>query len=263
MVFELLPTLDVMLDLYEKPRTIERFQAYLALLQGDTRGNLALPISGFNPMAKEPVRQKLIDLNKVGAEDVIRHTLHQLNTTLSVYPGNHVIRLALNLADDIAGGWTNRFTTDYDSKFNLNALVSRSFCTPLFWASDVYTPSMIAERTIEYAYRTIYWLTHPKPITLADHVEQEKFVARHTARSVEKPDRAVSEAVDTFYRIHQQSDDYALIFNFFYGDLASESLGLPAHGMQPLTGYDYAVLMKDQPSVRPQQITRPGGFLTD
>jgi hypothetical protein len=37
MKFELLATIDIMIDLYEKPRTFERFREYLKTLQGDRR----------------------------------------------------------------------------------------------------------------------------------------------------------------------------------------------------------------------------------
>ena len=40
MTFELLPTLDFMIDIYQKPRTIERFQEYLKTFQRDIKGDL-------------------------------------------------------------------------------------------------------------------------------------------------------------------------------------------------------------------------------
>ncbi len=52
MIFQLLPVLDTMLSFYEKPLNSTRFQAYLQLLQGDTKSDLVFPIGGFNPMAK-------------------------------------------------------------------------------------------------------------------------------------------------------------------------------------------------------------------
>ena len=55
MSFELLPIIDKMLDFYQNPRNSDRFQVYLKMLQGDTKGDLVLPIGGFNPMAKEHI----------------------------------------------------------------------------------------------------------------------------------------------------------------------------------------------------------------
>lgn len=112
MTFELLPVIDMMLELYASPRDISRFKEYLSLLQGDTRGNLALPLGGFNPMGKEHVVAKLQELKALNAESVIQQTLSTLNTQLAAIHKDRKIKVALNLSDDIAGGWTNRYTSE-------------------------------------------------------------------------------------------------------------------------------------------------------
>jgi hypothetical protein len=222
MNFELVPILDLMLDFYEKPRDFDRFQAYLSLLQGETKGDLARPIGGFNPMAKAHVLQKLNELKSLDAEKIMAETLASLRSNQKNAP---IFKVSLTLADDAQGGWTNRFTTDFDSKFKLNALVKRQFCTPVFWTSDNYSTNIIQEITMEYAFRTVYWHDKKtKPQTLKDHVEQEQFVAKKTTYKLPKPECDVP-SLRQFYKTHADSDDYALIFNFFYGDAASESLG--------------------------------------
>jgi hypothetical protein len=122
------------------------------------------------------------------------------------------------------GGWTNRFTTDFDSKFKINALVKRQFCTPIFWTSEPYNELLIRQRTYEYALRTIYWLNKPKPNILREFVEQEQFVIQNSPISNQIPQ---SESQKNFYLKHSESDNYHLIFNFFYGDDASNQLGFP------------------------------------
>lgn len=49
MPFHPLSTLPEMQEIYRLPRSPERFRRYLALLQGGTKADLRLPISGFNP----------------------------------------------------------------------------------------------------------------------------------------------------------------------------------------------------------------------
>jgi hypothetical protein len=75
----LIPVIDIMIDLYEQPRTLERFQAYLKTLQSDKKGDLSVPISGFNPMAKEYLLDKLEELKNLGAEQIIQEILNGLN----------------------------------------------------------------------------------------------------------------------------------------------------------------------------------------
>jgi hypothetical protein len=218
MTFHPLPIIQIMLNLYEKPRTVERFQEYLKLLQGDTKGDLVMPIGGFNPMAKESLILKLKELQALKAEQIMAEILSKINLQYSTKNNDKIFKVALNLSDDLQGGWTNRFTSDYDSKFKINALINRQFCTPIFWSSEEFTEEKIRQRVAEYVFRTIYWLEYPKPKTLKDHVTQEQFVRSQTGTG----DNILT---NEFYQKHQNSEDYHLIFNFFYGDEASEFLG--------------------------------------
>jgi hypothetical protein len=227
MNFKLVPILDLMLDFYQKPRDFDRFQTYLSLLQGDTKGNLARPIGGFNPMAKAHILDKLNELKALDAEKIMSETLADLSSNKNNAP---VFKVSLTLADDLKGGWTNRYTADFDSKFKLNALVQRQFCTPVFWTSDDYTEGAIHDCTMEYALRTIYWVNKKaKPQTLKDHFEQELFVAKNGNYTRPKP-VCDTTTLRQFYKTHADSDDYALIFNFFYGNEASQSLGFKTFG---------------------------------
>lgn len=219
--FELLPILDIMIDLYKKPIGAARFQAYLKQLQGDTKGDLVLPIGGFNPMAKPHLVEKLAELKAIQAETIIQKTLFDLNQSFKRETSVTIFKVALNVADDLEGSWTNRFTTDYDSKFKLNALVKRQFCTPFCWSSESYSADLVQERTLESALRTLHWLKYPKPKTLQEHANQEIFAAPRKEKSLfAKPE---------LFTKHCQSDSYAIVFNFLYGDEASIALGLPVY----------------------------------
>lgn len=241
MTFELLPIIDLMIDFYEQPKTFQRFQEYLKTLQGDTEGDLAIPISGFNPMAKEHLLDKLQELKILGAEQIIEKILNDLNDKSFSKISNRNFKVAINLSDDLKGGWTNRFTSDYDSKFKINGLLSRNFCTPIFWSSEIFTKDIIRERTLEYIFRTIYWLTNPKPNTLKEHVEQEIFVASQTKNKGNCLETDFAE-LDKFYNDNKNTENHHIIFNFFYGDKASESLGFPTYGIvENVTGFYYSV----------------------
>ena len=232
-----------MMDLYERPRNFERFQEYLKILQGNKKGDIEIPIGGFNPMAKEHLLDKLRELARLGAENVIKETLDSLNTKhISVKSGLN-FKVALNLSDDLKGGWTNRFTSDYDSKFKINGVFSRNFCIPIFWSSESFTKELIRKRTLEYVFRTVYWQTNPKPKTLKEHLEQEIFVARETKHENVLSQRDFQE-LEVFYNNNENTDNYHLIFNFLYGDIASSSLGFPTFGIvESVTGFDYSVYL--------------------
>ena len=106
------------------------------------------------------------ELKKLDAEKIIEETLNDLNENNLSKNSNRNFKVAINLSDDLKGGWTNRFTSDYDSKYKINGLFSRNFCTPIFWSSEIFTEDIIRQRTLEYTFRTVYWLNNPKPKTL-------------------------------------------------------------------------------------------------
>jgi len=241
MKFQLKPILKEIKALYSKPISNERFEEYISKLQGDTKGDLKLPISGFNPMAKTHIIKKIEELEAVNADLIMKHVINEFNSNLKE-SNKATIEVVLNLADDLKGAWTNFYSTDFDSKFKLNAFVKRNFCVPYFWTSEVYTEKLIQQRTIEYLNRTLFWLNNPKPKTLEDHLEQEIFVYKNARDDYAKSDASKFESIETYYLLNKQSEDYNLIFNFFYGDAASENLGYRKYGFDDTTGFEYAKL---------------------
>lgn len=245
MKFVLRPILSEIKALYEQPRTGERFKEYLSKLQGTSQGDMQLPIVGFNPMAKEHVLGKISELEALEAEALMQKTIATFNQSLS-NKSSETITVVLNLADDLKGAWTNYFTTDFDSKFKLNAFVQRRFCAPFFWTSEQYTEDKISRRTRDYLCRTMFFMEQGKPQTLADFFAQEVFVCQHGQPDSPLPTAAEVEDLKRFYEAQQKTDDYPKIFNFFYGDAAAESLAYPRFGIQGMTGFDYAQFVAAQ-----------------
>jgi len=245
MNFEILPTLDIMKELYSQPLTGQRFKDYLRELQGGTRGELVLPIAGFNPMAKGHILKKIKELEVLNAEQVMEEVAQKLNATLNSTE-NRTIKIALNLADDLKGAWTNRHSTDFDSKFKINAFVERGFCTPYFWTSEEYTTDLIKERVQNYLNRTIFWMKNGRTKTLEDHLNQEVFVMKSSERKASQLSTQEIENIHTFYLNHKDTDDYSMIFNFFYRDDVSESLGYQSYGIGDVNGFEYAEYLNTQ-----------------
>ncbi len=236
MKFKLVPVLNQMRSLYQLPRNKQRFDAYLHMLQGEDKEDLILPIAGYNPMGKEDVLLKVETLLGLGAEKIIEECTAFINANLK--DDGEIIDVVLNLADDVGGSWSNFCTTDFTSKFQIDALVKRRFCTPFLWTSEEHSPKLIEQRVLEYMYRTAYWLNNKKVITLEDHIKQEIYVRQN----VDIPDVRYDidqKAVEKFYLVHKSSEDYNLIFNFFYGDEASEALSYATYGLAKQSGFEY------------------------
>lgn len=238
MKFELVPILSVMEKFYEKPISRMRFQEYLSLLQ-NKKGDLRLPIGGYNPMAKTHILDKINSLKVINAEAILADTISFLNSKKTI-SSSKTIKVVLNLADDFKGGWTNFYTTDFDSKFKINALVERYFCAPFFYTSEDITEEMIKTRTLEYAYRTLFWLKNSRLKTLEDHVKQEIYVFKHVNYTVNFNENLDFKAIKQFYLNHKITEDYSKLFNFFYGDKASKHLNYTTYGIEDVNGFDYA-----------------------
>lgn len=239
MKFKLLKILPKIRKLYNLPRTKKRFDAYLQLLQGTSKKEMIVPIAGYNPMGKDLAVEKLEQLIALQAEELLEKELQKFNKTLE--SKNHrIIQVAINLADDVEGAWSNQYTTDYKSKFEIAALLKRNFCTPYFWTSENLTEAIITKRVRAYLYRTLFWIEKGAPETLAQAVEQETYVQKH----VNDADSSITEndfsAIEQFYRQYMKSTDYAIKFNFFYGDKASKQLEYPSYGIKEMEGFKYA-----------------------
>jgi hypothetical protein len=86
---------------------------------------------------------------------------------------------------------------------------------------------------------TIYWVSHPKPKTLEEHILQEVTVAKKV-KTETKIDFDI-KILDGFYKANKESTDYVTILNFFYGDTATASLGNNTLGIkEEFAGYRFA-----------------------
>lgn len=202
---------------------MERFNNYLKLLQGDTKGDLVLPLGGFNPMAKAHVLEQLLYLKELGIETVISEILERVNSETELKDGTGTFEVAFNLSDDLMGGWTNRYTADYQGRFKLNPLIKRNFCVPVFWTSELIDADKIKMRTLESCYRTLYFSSHPLPKTLKEHLSQEVFVASYTDYEFERTEHY--EELHGIYELNKNTEDELFIQNFLYGDASALALG--------------------------------------
>ena len=237
MKFQIIPVFSLMEKLYRMPISQDRFRAYIQVLNGGNKDKLALPVGGYNPMAKHAVLDKLLKMKALGAEEIAEKALLEINQKLEPFP--KTIQVGLNLVDDIGGMWSNKYQTIFDSIFKFNGVFNYDFCTPYFWMTEEITEALIRERTKAYAWRTVFWLQIGKPKTLADHLSQEIFVCENLKIEKTKTSSEL-EQLQQFFEAHKTSDDFSLIFNFFFGDEASLQMNYPTFGIGQVNGFDLA-----------------------
>jgi adenylate kinase family enzyme len=140
MIFKYIPILDQMIILYQNPRTMEdRFASYMKLVQTSNQKDMVKPLAFFNPMAKEHILEKLVEMRKQDFEEKIEKMCKLYSTN------GKQIDFYFNLADDIGGGWTTREST-HDLSLKISPYLKRNCGVVVFYASEEITPELIQER---------------------------------------------------------------------------------------------------------------------
>src|SRR5689334_10553655 len=115
MDIRLAPTLAVQRQLYAMPAGTERFQWYLQQMVGDHPDDIRVPIASVNPMGKEHCGAAIEALLSIDAEREVSRAVDDAKKRLKKAEGVAVV--CLNLIDDLAGGWTNRYFTEAQLRF--------------------------------------------------------------------------------------------------------------------------------------------------
>src|SRR5215831_13956242 len=107
MNIEYQPLLKIQRDLYRIPRGMERFREYLRTMIDPKTQDLKLPLVAMNPMGKEHVAEMLDRLLTLDADGVAAAVVAEALPQITRLPGE--FKASLVLADDLKGGWTNRY----------------------------------------------------------------------------------------------------------------------------------------------------------
>lgn len=137
--------LDMMIEFYKKPRTPQDrfFDWYLKMIQTPDKKDMQRPLPFFNPMWKEHILEKLQSMKEMWFEDEMTRICKDISTD------GKELQVYFNLADDIAGGWTNKDQT-HEKSMQIRPFINRWFCVIVFYASDDITKSLIDERVKFY-----------------------------------------------------------------------------------------------------------------
>jgi hypothetical protein len=213
-----LPLLKVQRELYAQPRGLPRFHEYLAKMVGGD-GDLRLPLTAMNPMGKDHLAKLLDEWLALGAEELARRAVASALVAVSDVPGK--LQVALVLADDVAGGWTNRYTTDFSHRFESRGLLERDFAVALLWASEKPREEVVAREVLLSIGRAMWQRTRGLGRTLRDLLEQEQFASKLAGGEL----RPMPSQ-------HLDATDAPTLFAALYGDEAAVSLGYSPLGVE-------------------------------
>lgn len=234
------PLLQQQRDLYSRPQGMERFRHYLSVMTGQAGDRLVFPpLALINPMAKAYLHQRLDDLLAIHADASAQAVVTELQFVLVDIPGNY--HLSMVLADDVQGGWTNRYDYEYQLRcpvFTLHDGVpviphwtEHRWLTSVLWASDP-----VSERRVQVTirctlYRAAYQSQHGIPQSLHDVMQQEGQVMLRAGCDEPHLDRDEIGYTREVIAPYLHATDKRSIIECLFGDPAGATLGFTPRGL--------------------------------
>lgn len=232
------PLLGVQREIYDVPRGMDRFHAYLRTITNDGNDVDLPPLVIVNPMAKEPVTAVLDELIALGADTVGAEAAAEAAAELTDISSE--LKASLVLADDVGGAWSNRSDYEFVLRFGAERLrdrpTKRAWITGVLWSSEPASAEAARRAMLTAAYRTAYVLDHGPVRTLRDMLAQEGWVLAKAGATgpvldpedIEYTREVISSALD--------ARDKRTAIEHLFGDEAARSLGFTPRGLSRWAG---------------------------
>ncbi|MGH9219441.1 MAG: hypothetical protein ACRD1W_09065, partial [Vicinamibacterales bacterium] len=158
-----------------------------------------------------------------------------------VPPDRADFRVALVVSDDLKGGWTNRWASEYAHRIEGAAITKRGWLVGILWTSEPASAQAVRDAVLTSIYRAEYLQTHAAPTTLAEMLDQEGYAmarAGCTTPQLDDDDLAYTRSV---IRPHLGATDRATVIACMFGDRAAAALGYPPQGLSDRAGLALAL----------------------
>jgi hypothetical protein len=233
------PLLRVQRELYSMPRGMDRFREYITTMTDGETGDLALPLVAMNPMGKDHVPALIDDYLALDAEVVAEEAVRGAG---SLDPAlDATFRVALVVADDLKGGWTNRWASEYSHRFEYNAITKRGWLVGLLWTSEPASAERVRDAVLTAIYRAEYLLTHATPRTLGEMLDQEGYAMARAGCATPRLDEDDLAYTRQVIAEHRDACDRATVVACLFGDAAARTLGYPPRGLTDRAGLALAL----------------------
>ena len=270
MNLDYVPLLRVMRELQSIPRGQppdfngkRRFRQYLRTIFDYDRKVIKLaPLFFMNPMGKDHVTALLDAYLAMDGDGIGARVTAEVAALYADVPGD--FKVGLIVADDLMGGWTNRYDHEFLFRFGPPRLpsggVERSpwlkdlWLTGVLWSSEAASEPAVRESILTAAHRVAYMHRHGPARTLRDMLAQEGQVmalAGCSGPTLDAEDIAYTREVLIPYL---DTDDMRTCIECLFGDEAGRTLGFTPRGLSPWAGL--ALALHD---ARPNPALQPTG----
>lgn len=239
MKLEFVPLLQVQRDLYRLPRGWERFRAYLQTMIDPETEDPRLPLSAMNPMGKDHAPTLLDRYLAFDADGLAARAVTEAESRLSNVEGE--FKVALVIADDAMGGWTNRYSSEFKVRSGSKPLHKRGWITGTLWTSETPSAQATREETLTAVYRAAHIQQHGFAVTLREIMAQEGYAMAMAGCSKPSLDDDELEYAREVIAPNLDTKDYPIVITSLFGDVAAASLGYSPPGLSERAGFALAL----------------------
>lgn len=240
MRLEYVPLLGMQRDLYRIPRGLDRFRAYARIMGEDDRDDSRVaPLVALNPMAKDHVVELIEALLRLDAEDLASGTAAEASARLMEVSGDY--KIGLVVADDVGGGWTNRYASEHAWASGSPAALRRGWLAGVLWSSEPASVRAVREAVLVPIYRSAYIHRHGAARTLRDFMDQEGYAMASAGCDTPTLD---AEDLDYTRELLEPFLGESLprtVMECLYGDEAGRTLGFTPRGLSHRAGLALAL----------------------
>jgi hypothetical protein len=245
MNLEYVPLLQVQRRLQGMPRDYGRFQEYLRTLLSPDGVELP-PLGIMNPMAKDHVTDLVDAYLALDADAIATQSLAEVDGEMAFEPGD--FKIGLVVADDLMGGWTNRYDYEYKLRFpdgpipeTLPRWLKHFWITAILWSSEPASARAVHEAILTPIYRLSYVRQHGCASTLREMMAQEGTAmarAGCTGPTLEEDDIEYTREVLIPFL---DAGDKRTVIECLFGDPAGKTLGFTPRGLSHWAGLALAL----------------------
>jgi hypothetical protein len=187
-------------------------------------------------MAKEHVPALLDAYLALGADAIASAAIARANAD-----GEGSFRVALVVHDDLKGGWTNRFATEFSLRFESGAMRKRGWIVAPLWTSEEPSPAAVEAAVLAAVHRTAFIVRNGEAATLGARMQQEG-EALHRAGARVGLDAEELAYTREVLAPHLDSASMPTTVVALFGDVAADSLSFPRLGLSPNAGLELALM---------------------
>jgi hypothetical protein len=233
------PLLQVQRDLYRLPLGMDRFDRYLKTMIDPETGDIALPLPAMNPMGKDHVPTLIDSYLTLDADGEGARAVAEAAPRLLEEEGD--FRVGLVVADDLKGGWTNRYSAEFSQRFEGMPMYRRRWIVAPLWTSEAPSLAAVRAATVTAVFRAAWVRRHGPAHTLRERLAQEGWALSRAGAETPALEAEDLEYTRTVIEPLLESRDAGTCIECLFGDEASLSLGLTRRGLSSRAGLALAL----------------------